>query len=185
MVRTEVEGQDGRDEIAEYEDLRSVGSSEAVWHLMAYPIARKHPAVQAMRVHLEGEQQVNFDEGQEEAALETGRKTELTAFFELNATDAMRATPEKWLQYVELPKKFRYDAKTKAWVERKNKSDCIGRVHSVNPVAGDVFYLRLLLHNDHCKGKQSFKDLRTVNGEVCDSFMETCTKLGILQDDDE
>ena len=35
MVRTEVEGQDGRDEIAEYEDLRSVGSSEAVWHLMA------------------------------------------------------------------------------------------------------------------------------------------------------
>ena len=138
-----------------------------------------------MRVHLEGEQQVNFDEGQEEAALETGRKTELTAFFELNATEAMRATPEKWLQYVELPKKFRYDAKTKAWVERKNKSDCIGRVHSVNPVAGDVFYLRLLLHNDHCKGKTSFQDLRTVNGEVCESFKEACTKLGLLQDDDE
>ena len=93
MVRTEVEGQDGRDEIAEYEDLRSVGSSEAVWHMMAYPIARKHPAVQAMRVHLEGEQQVNFDEGQEEAALETGRKTELTAFFAINQS----LPPEDWL----------------------------------------------------------------------------------------
>ena len=93
MVRTEVEGQDGRDEIAEYEDLRSVGSSEAVWHMMAYPIARKHPAVQAMRVHLEGEQQVNFDEGQEVAALETGQKTELTAFFAINQS----LPPEDWL----------------------------------------------------------------------------------------
>ena len=81
-----------------------------------------------------------------------------------------------------MPKKFWYDQKSKEWLRCKNKSDCIGRVHSINPVAGDVFYLRLLLHNDHCKGKQSFKDLRTVNGEVCDSFMETCTKLGILQD---
>ena len=81
-----------------------------------------------------------------------------------------------------MPKKFRYDQKSKEWIRCKNKSDCIGRVHSINPVAGDVFYLRLLLHNDHCKGKQSFKDLRTVNGEVCDSFMETCTTVGILQD---
>ena len=87
MVCTKVEGQDGRDEIAEYEDLRSVGSSEAVWHLMAYPIARKYPAVQALRVHLEGEQQVPFNEGQEEAGLEMGRTTELTAFFQLNATE--------------------------------------------------------------------------------------------------
>ena len=185
MVRTEVEGQDGRDEIAEYEDLRSVGSSEAMWHLMAYPIARKYPAVQALRVHLDGEQQVPFDEGQEEAALETGRTTELTAFFQLNATEEMQASPEQWLQYVEMPKKFRYDVKGKIWVQRKNKSDTIGRVHSINPVAGDVFYLRLLLHNDHCKGKKSFEDLRTVNGEVCDTFKEACTKLGMLQDDDE
>ena len=77
------------------------------------------------------------------------------------------------------------DQKQKKWIQRKNKSDTIGRVHSVNPIAGDVFYLRLLLHNDHCKGKTSFEDLRTVNGEVCDSFQEACTKLGLLQDDNE
>ena len=181
MVRTEVEGFEVRDEIAEYEDLRSVGSSEAVWHLMAYPIARKYPAVQALRVHLEGEQQVNFDEGQEEAALETGRTTELTAFFKINETLPL----EDRVQYVDMPKKFRYDQKAKMWVKRKNKSDTIGRVHSVNPVAGDVFYLRLLLHNDHCLGKKSFRDLCTVNGEMCDTFKEACTKLGLLQDDNE
>ena len=34
MVRTVLEEQNGqpRDEIAEYEDLRSIGSSEATWH---------------------------------------------------------------------------------------------------------------------------------------------------------
>ena len=73
----------------------------------------------------------------------------------------------------------------KKWVKQKNKSDTIGHVHSVNPVAGDIFYLRLLLHNDHCLGKTSFQNLRTVNGGICDTFKEACTKLGLLQDDNE
>ena len=102
MVHTGVEGYEVRDEIAEYEDLQSVGSSEAVWHLMAYPIARKYPAVHAMWVHLEGEQQVHFDEGQEEAALESGCTTELTAFFKINETLLL----EDCVQYVDMPKKF-------------------------------------------------------------------------------
>ena len=71
------------------------------------------------------------------------------------------------------------------WVKQKNKRDSIGCVHSVNPVAGDIFYLRLLLHNNHCLGKISFQNLWTVNGEICDTFKEACTKLGLLQDDNE
>ena len=47
-----------RDEITEYEDLRSVGSSEATWHLMAFPITNRYPPVQALRVHTEDQQQV-------------------------------------------------------------------------------------------------------------------------------
>jgi hypothetical protein len=59
-------------------------------------------------------------------------------------------------------------------------------VHTVNPVAGDVFYLRLLLHNDHCRGKISFNDLKTLqNGMVCESFKEVCRELGLLKDDME
>ena len=48
MVSTEVEGQ-SRDEIADYIDLRSVGSSETAWHLFSYPITERSPAVMAMR----------------------------------------------------------------------------------------------------------------------------------------
>ena len=107
--------------------------------------------------------------------------SEPAAFFKINET----LPSEDQVQYIDMPKKFRYEQKAKKWVKRKNKSDTIGRVHSVNPVAGDVFYLRLLLHNDHCLGKTSFQNLQTVNGEICDTFKEACTKLGLLQDDNE
>jgi hypothetical protein len=83
MVATVLEEHAGqaRGEITEYEDLRSVGSSEATWHLMAFPITGRYPPV---RVHTEDQQQVVFDEGTEEEALEQQRETELTAFFKLN-----------------------------------------------------------------------------------------------------
>ena len=56
------------------EDLRSVGSSEATWHLMAFPITDRYPPVHALRVHTEDQQQVVFDEGTEEEALENREK---------------------------------------------------------------------------------------------------------------
>jgi hypothetical protein len=143
-----------RDEITEYEDLRSVGSSEATWHLMAFTIAERYPPVQALRVHLEDQQQVVFDEGTEEEALEKQRDTELTAFFQLNAKHRESESMDEDLfpTYLDLPKKFRYDKTKKEWISRKAHSEdkVIGRVHTVNPVAGEVFYLRILLHNDHC-----------------------------------
>ena len=52
MVNTTVEGGERppRDEIAEYRDLRSVGSCEALWHLNGHAIARRHPAVQVRKL---------------------------------------------------------------------------------------------------------------------------------------
>ena len=83
MVSTEVQDE-VRNEIVEYQDLRSFGSSEATWHLMNFPITDMKPAVKALRVHLKDQQQVVFDEGQETEALEVQRETELTAFFNFN-----------------------------------------------------------------------------------------------------
>jgi hypothetical protein len=52
----------------------------------------------------------------------------------------------------------------------------IGRIHTVNPVAGEVFYLRILLHNDHCRGKTSFQDLKvTPNGKICEPMQRART----------
>ena len=190
MIATVIESQaknEPRDEMKEYEDLRSIGSSEATWHLMAFPIAERYPPVQALRVHLENLQQIVFDEGTEEDALENQRETELTAFFRLNAElKEDRDDQPSQLTYIDLPKKYLYDKSSKQLKRRKPQSEntIIGRIHTVNPVAGDVFFLRILLHNDYCKGKTSFIDLQTLpNGKVCESFKDVCRELGLLKDD--
>ena len=194
MVSAEVdrqgEEQAPKDEIREYEDLRSVGSSEATWHLMSYPIASKHPAVYALRIHLKDEQQVVFDEGCEEAALERQRETELTAFFNLNKTTREKSREQfdakKMPTYVEMPKHYTYNKGEKTWKARVNDTHTIGRVHSVNPLAGDIFYLRMLLHHDHCRGKESHEDMLILaNGKCCGTYQEVCQELGLLEDDKE
>ena len=133
-----------------------------------------------------------FDEGTEEEALERQRNTELTAFFEVNAKLELESAGLLDLQslptYVEMPKKYTYNKSKKEWIKRKPQSvdTVIGRVHGVNPLAGEAFYLRILLHTEHCKGKTSFEHLRTLpNGRVCDTYQEVCRELGLLTDDQE
>ena len=160
--------------------MRSVGSSEASWHLFNFNISQNKPAVYALRVHLRDEQQIVYDMGSEEQCLETQHCTELTGFFEFN-----RENPETMITYVDCPESLTWSSGEKKWTIRKNASDTIGRIHSVHPVAGEVYYLRMLLHHEHSKGKTSFDHLKTVNGIEQESYQEVCRILGLLQDDQE
>ena len=95
---------------------------------------------------------------------------------------------DEQLTYIDMPKLYRYDKSKKQWIKRKARLEdtSIGRIHSVNPLAGEAFYLRILLHNDHCRGKISFEDMRTLeNGRVCETYQEVCRELGLLRDDQE
>ena len=67
----------------------------------------------------------------------------------------------------------------------KDGSDTqIGRVHSINPVAGEVYFLRVLLHDPHCQGKTSFQHMKVVpSGRQCETFKDVCFELGLLNDD--
>ena len=119
MIRTEVEGAT-RDEISEYEDLRSVGSVEAAWHLLNYPIHKQFPAVMPLRVHLKDQQEIYFDENQEGEALERQQQTELTAWFEFNKKAlAEGAKPGTLPRYVDMPKEHVFDKKLKIWKKRQ------------------------------------------------------------------
>lgn len=186
MAKSVVEGEE-RNEIEEYRNLRSVGSSEAAWHTFGFHISRNYPAVKPLRIHLENQQMVVFDEGSEEAAAESPRDTELMAFFDYNKKQKEAGSSEDFLRYVDFPEEFIYEQKTKSWRPRVRETETIGRVHSVSPASGDVFYLRMLLHNDHCRGKTSFLDLRTMPGEeeALETYKEVCRRLGLLQDDQE
>ena len=108
-----------------------------------------------------------FDEGTEEGAQENQRVTELTAFFALNEQlkkDGQEVVVDSLPKYVDMPKLYRYDKTKKTWIRRQARSEdlVMGRVHSVNPLAGEAFYLRMLLHDDHCRGKISFNDMKTI-----------------------
>ncbi|XP_018400734.1 PREDICTED: ATP-dependent DNA helicase pif1-like, partial [Cyphomyrmex costatus] len=56
-------------------------------------------------------------------------------------------------------------------------------MYSVSPTQTELFHLRLLLLT--VKGATSFNDLRTVNGEVYQSFSAACLALGLIENDDE
>ncbi len=48
---------------------------------------------------------------------------------------------------------------------------------------GDRYFLRLLLL--HVTGAKSCFDMKTVDGEVCSSFRQACSRRGLLADDAE
>ena len=131
-------------------------------------------------------QHVVFVGGQEENVAEQGRETELTAFFKYNAEEKERKGADfnqsDYPTYVDMPNT--YVLKNKQWKVRE-KGFSIGRVHTVNPLAGDVFYLRMLLHHNHCRGKTSFEDLLEVDGEPFETYQAVCRHLGLLSDDQE
>ena len=104
MVRAEIdEGNQVKpvDEIQDFIDLRSVGSSEASWHLFDFNISQNKPAVYALRVHLKDEHQVVFDIGSEIQCMEKQRFTELTGFFDYNMEN-----PDNMVTYVDFPEHF-------------------------------------------------------------------------------
>ena len=129
-------------------------------------------------MHNEDEQYVVMEEGQGEADLKE-RKTELMQFFKLN--EVLNASGAPLHKYVDMPRHYTWN--NKEWIKRAEGRKCstIGRVDNVLPTAGEKFYLRMLLHDDWCKGKESFKELK----EGADTFKEKCRQLGLLKDDQE
>ncbi len=59
----------------------------------------------------------------------------------------------------------------------------VGRMSSVHPRAGERYYLRVLLL--YVRGATSYEDIRTVKGELCETFHAACLRRGLLADDKE
>ena len=81
-MRVDDNGQpQARNEVKEFQDLKSFGASEATWRLLEFPMSKRYPAVQKLPIHLDKEQPVYFHEDQSIVeALERSEITELTAF---------------------------------------------------------------------------------------------------------
>ena len=66
--------------------------------------------------------------------------------------------------------------------ENAKSSPSLGRVYTVHPNSGEIFYMRLLLHN--IRGPTSFKALRTLpDGTVCETYREASLRRGLSEGD--
>ena len=168
-------------EIKQYLQGRYIGPTEAIWRLFEFGTHEEWPPVIHLALHLPGHQPVYFEPEAGVLALEErmmASSSTLMAYFEYNA----RQEDGHQYLYQEFPIHFVYKAKDKEWKPRQ-KGIAIGRMYTCNPLAGERFYLRLLL--TVIPGAQSFCHLRTIAGIEYSTFKEACRALGLLDDDSE
>ena len=103
MMKVDDEGHERmRNEVREFQDLKSFGASEATWRIFEFPMSIRYPAIKRLPVHLEKEQPVFFNEDASIVeALERSEITELTAFFKYNSDHPETNTP-----YIKFPEQF-------------------------------------------------------------------------------
>ena len=173
---------DRYDEVLNYQNFRSIGSSEACWRIFEFPISRIYPNVVALPVHLPERQYVLFQEGEEEDVLNSGPPaSKLDQFFAYNIEH-----PDCDYSYVDFPKFMVWKCGTRNepahWqLRQKGTVKAIGRIHSIHPSSGDEFYLRMLLYRDHCKSAKSFNDLLFINGRHCETYKEVNNTFNTLK----
>jgi len=186
MVQVQSDNGKENNEIQQYQDLRSIGASEACWRIFGFRTNEVHPNVQPLPIHLENGQRVSFEEGQEQNVVREGPpESELTMWFHYNRT---KDPSEENQLYPNFPRYCVWDKSHKVWTkrQRKQKLKTIGRVYNVHPLMGELFYLRMILHNNHSLGACSFSELKVLPGGVtAATYQEVCLHLGILQQDGE
>ena len=169
-------------EVKEYLHCRYICEQDACWRMFGYDIHRHFPAVERMPVHMPNENFITFSARAKMDRLlsaEFLRRTMLTQWFVCN-----ELFPEaRTLTYPEFPSKWVWDQRDRRWSKRKQRHDKIGRLHYVHPLAGERYYLRMLLLI--VKGATSYEHLRFHNRVYHHTFKEACKSRGLLSDDHE
>ena len=176
------------DEISYYEDMRTVGATEAFWRIYEFDLHTRFPTVVSLAIHLEDEQNIYFedDTNLQQNLQNPAEYTQLTSFFLYN--EQHHDGINNQVTYMDFPSRFAWKKDVRQWSLRQNqnpgmKQESIGRLPALTPAHGDVFYLRSLLCHDYCKGKRSFDDLKMYNGNIYSTFKEDCFKIGLLRGD--
>ncbi|XP_010229584.1 uncharacterized protein LOC100832196 [Brachypodium distachyon] len=167
------------DEIKRYIDARWITPPEALWRIFGFNLYDNSPSVLQLPLHLPGMHMVSFnakDDLRDIATREKASKSMLTEYFEANKKYEKAGT----ILYKEFPEWFTWQAGDKYWKERKIRPQ-VGRIVSTHPAEGDRYYLRVLLK--HVAGSTSFENMRTVEGNLCETFREAAEKRGLIEAD--
>jgi len=166
-------------EIQQFVDSRYISAPESCWRIYHYNMHDRSPSIQCLAIHLPDQQNVIYSTGHAQEALNSVNDTTLTAWLKTNSDDP----DARNVHYHQFPEKYVWEQKSHSWRARK-RGNTIGRVYRANPIEGERFYLRLLLH--HVTGCTSFQDVRTLSdGTICPTFKEAAIQRGLLLDDSE
>lgn len=174
-----------QDEVQQHREGRYVSASEAAWHLAGNAMSGSCPPVFRLTFHLEGEENVVFQDDTPLADIvENRRDTMMLAFFKINddADPEVKRTAND-LVYQEIPSKFTWIDKHRKWQRRVRAGSGIGRMPWISANSGERYFLRMLL--TVVKGCTSYANLRTFDGHVYDTYKECCIARGLLEDDGE
>ena len=74
------------DEISYYEDMKTVGATEALWRIYEFELHTRFPTVVSLAIHLEDEQNIYFedDTNLQQNLQNPAEYTQLTSFFLYN-----------------------------------------------------------------------------------------------------
>ena len=151
-----------------------------------------HPTIVTLEIHLDGDRQFIFNPNtttSSSMASNTHPLSKLEAFFKLCTEDEFA----RGIKYIEVPEYYRWVSGE--WRRRKTggnrllqsdgsvviHSNTIGRIFSMSPKVGELYYLRLLLV--HLYGPTSFTYLKTFNGNLLPTYKECCLRHGFLDND--
>lgn len=178
-----------QDEVQNFQNKRYVSGAESCHRLRERELAERKPSVHRLQLHLQDKQTVYFDANEKDQCIERierSERTKLTSFFELcNNGDKLAQT----LLFRHLPQHYKWDTNKRKWIKRVKTADnidigvpdVIGRLYSCSPTQIQLFALRLLLN--HVKGPKSYEDIRTVDGEPYETFVDAAIALKLMKDD--
>jgi hypothetical protein len=141
------------------------------------------PAVTQLALHNKDQQLVYFNSDKSavgQIVLGQAEKSSLTGFFKLNRDNTVGADGRRarTLLYEDLPTYFWWNKAKKDWIPRTSKDKAVGRIFSVSYLAGEQFYLRVLLLNQ--RNMQSFDHLKLVGDTMHKKYQDACNDLGLL-----
>ena len=130
-------------EVSQYVEGRYVGSPEAAWRLLGYPLHGKSHVVERLPVHQEFSKLVHFSEGEARTALHkaTREPDKLEAWFKFNEESAAlldereRARRLAW-RYVDMPTHCTWNQRLHEWHLRDRvarRGEVVTRMFAVKP----------------------------------------------------
>lgn len=188
--------ENGIDEAKEYIKGRYLSSSEAAWRIFQFDVTTKEPSVLNLRVHLP---ERNLHQMYRTKTL-SSEASDLLRYFARPANSIFDnitfqqyfrdwrficssiAPPSNCRSFLEVPQgRGTNQFPQKRVIERTNRKP-VTRLATVSVKAGELFYLRAILAH---KAGRSYKDLRTVEGQVYPTFHDAAKAMHLFDSEDE